>query len=404
MDPLVAFAISFATLILLTRANVRVPVALAVASALFGLLSLGASGLLLAGVKSITSRETVLLFANLVSSLFLAALLSEVGLLEVVTKAFKGLGLGAAALGIPPVIGLLPMPGGAIISAMMLRDVYFKDLRLPPGMAVFVNYWFRHVFVPTWPLYQAMIIVSAVLHVPVSAIVASTWPATVAATAAGLLIYFARLGRRGTAGYARSVKRRVRVKDLAVGLSPFLAVSALVIGAGLPVYVSILIVAALIAAIYKPGVRSLAKSLRFAFNPEILLLVVAVATFKQYTVASGANVRLYGAIAGSDVPVQLVVFALPFIIGAISGGEFGFAALSIPLLTSVIGVGDSVNSGLLLIAYAAGYLGVMVSPLHLCLLLTLKYYKASLGETYHMVVAATVMSAALVMLMQPLAG
>lgn len=404
MDPLAAFVISFAALILLTRANVRVPVALAVASALFGLLSLGVDGLLLAGVEGVTSHETMLLLANLVSSLFLASLLSEVRLLEVVTKAFKGLGLGAAALGIPPVIGLLPMPGGAIISAMMLKDVYFKDLRLPPGVAVFVNYWFRHVFVPTWPLYQAMIIVSAVLHVPVSAIVASTWPATVAAVAAGLLIYFARLRRRGTAGYARSVERRVRAKDLAVGLSPFLAVSALVVGAGLPIYASILIVAALVMTIYRPGARSLAKSLRFAFNPEILLLVLAVATFKQYTAASGANVRLYGAIAGSDVPVQLVVFALPFIIGAISGGEFGFAALSMPLLTSVIGVGDNVDSGLLLIAYAAGYLGVMVSPLHLCLLLTLKYYKASLGETYHMVVIATVTSAALVMLMRPLAG
>ena len=39
-----------------------------------------------------------------------------------------------------------------------------------------------------------------------------------------------------------------------------------------------------------------------------------------------------------------------------------------------------------MLAYAGGYAGVMLSPVHLCLVLTAEYFKADLGAVYREVV------------------
>ena len=46
---------------------------------------------------------------------------------------------------IPAVIGLVPMPGGALFSAPLVGETV-QDKKVTPEWKVAVNYWFRHVF------------------------------------------------------------------------------------------------------------------------------------------------------------------------------------------------------------------------------------------------------------------
>jgi hypothetical protein len=44
----------------------------------------------------------------------------------------------------PALIGLLPMPGGAIFSAPMVKDIGSR-YQLSGSQLSYINYWFRHI-------------------------------------------------------------------------------------------------------------------------------------------------------------------------------------------------------------------------------------------------------------------
>jgi len=49
-----------------------------------------------------------------------------------------------------------------------------------------------------------------------------------------------------------------------------------------------------------------------------------------------------------------------------------------PLMTQ----GGSLNVSMAMLAYLAGYIGMMVSPMHLCLTVTIEYLKADIAKFY----------------------
>jgi integral membrane protein (TIGR00529 family) len=95
----------------------------------------------------------------------------------------------------PALIGLLPMPGGAIFSAPMVRTVG-DELKLRNEDQAVINYWFRHVWEMAWPLYPGIILTVALAGIPISALISKTWPGVVAMYIFGYY-YFLRKGILG---------------------------------------------------------------------------------------------------------------------------------------------------------------------------------------------------------------
>ena len=63
----------------------------------------------------------------------------------------------------PALIGLLPMPGGAIFSAPMVKDLGRKS-GFSGDKLSFVNYWFRHIWEYCWPLYPGVLLATIELQ------------------------------------------------------------------------------------------------------------------------------------------------------------------------------------------------------------------------------------------------
>ena len=70
------------------------------------------------------------------------------------------------------------------------------------------------------------------------------------------------------------------------------------------------------------------------------------------------------------------------LIGFSSGLSSAMVGISIPLVTPFILAGGEVNGLAFLIAYGAGGRGYLLSPLHLCLILSAEYFKARLISVY----------------------
>jgi len=89
----------------------------------------------------------------------------------------------------------------------------------------------------------------------------------------------------------------------------------------------------------------------------------------------------YNELLQLDIPAGLVVFAVPFVVGLLTGVTSAYIGVAFPIIVPLLGTGAlNINAGMIL-AFAGGFMGVMSSPVHLCLVLTSQYFKASIART-----------------------
>ena len=102
-------------------------------------------------------------------------------------------------------------------------------------------------------------------------------------------------------------------------------------------------------------------------------------TFKEAMDHSGAVSNLSQFFVHEGIPILPILFLLPFITGLLTGITVGFVGATFPL---IISIADNISLGALSFAFASGYLGVLLSPVHVCLLLTREYFQANLWGIY----------------------
>src|SRR4030042_1239239 len=88
---------------------------------------------------------------------------------------------------IPGLIGMLPMIGGAIFSAPMVKEIG-SHLQVDRNRMTYVNYWFRHVWEWVLPVYPTLILVAALLEIPPRDLALSQWPIMAAGIVIGIVI------------------------------------------------------------------------------------------------------------------------------------------------------------------------------------------------------------------------
>ncbi len=355
--------ISIATILILIR-RFHVSVAVIVGAFVLGILTLGLDCFNVM-FSTVTSFQTLKFLIIITLAFTLAYSMKESGALDMITQSSLSLFGKASAFVIPAMIGLLPMPGGAIVSAVMLRDIV-KSFKISPEKATFLNYWFRHVWACLDPIYPSVIITLAILEIGYLTLLKSTYLITLAMIAFGLPFV--------------SLERSNNPKDLRgfLYLTPILIVVVLTV-LGVDLTVSLTVAVSLLYIFRKPSLREVAKK---AINLKIYLLIVALLYYKDLIIKTGSSHELFEDLTSLGIPQPITATILSFVLGFVTGIESGYAALAIPLLTPFTGIGEKLVAKNLMLVVGAGILGVMFSPLHLCLILTREYYSANLEKVY----------------------
>ncbi len=332
----------------------------------------------LAAVERLLEWNDIRVFVFIFLSMLLAGLLKALGVLDEMVRGASSLDCRFALTGVPALIGLMPMPGGALVSAIALREK-FKEAGLTGEEATYVNYWFRHLWVPSWPLFQSIVITASVLYLDPLGVARITWPSTIGAILAGVLVSAPILARAQCRSQGSTLARFLASTSPLIGL-------AILFLAGVPLLYSLLLVVALVVLLWRPGRRESLEALRLATKPTIHLVLLEALLFKNLILETGASRAIVEAASTAGVPGYVLLYLVPFLLGLAAGGENFFAATAIPVLTGYIGVGSAVDSASLALAYLGGFLGVMASPVHLCLALTLEYFEAKPGPVYKAVI------------------
>ena len=137
-------------------------------------------------------------------------------------------------------------------------------------------------------------------------------------------------------------------------------------------------------------------------NLMMIFLIIAIMIFKGVMEDSHAVVDIRNELTAYRIPAILLILIMPFLSGFILGIAIGFVGASFPLIIPLFHSPDLMDYlSFAALAYTFGYMGMMLSPVHLCLLVTKDYFKAGLLGSYRYIImpALTVMLTAVVFFM-----
>ena len=303
---------------------------------------------------------------------------------------------------LPALVGLLPMVGGAMLSAPMVNEVGDR-LGADQEKKTFVNYWFRHIWELIFPTYPSLLIAAALLGLTAVELAQATWPMALAAVTGGLL--FGLLGLpRHSAHQPDPPPRAQSLRTLAASTWPVVLVIALSLT--LPIddrfslILSLAITIALLMAVKRIPLRDLMTILRKHVPWKTVVLVFGAMIFRRVLENSGAVLSVSDELTTLHIPLPVLAFGVPFIGSLLTGLIFVGYSIGFPVVLPLLAAAGGMTPGWTAWLLAAGFLGAMFSPVHMCLALTRVYFKADWGPLYRRIApsGALVIAAAATML------
>lgn len=383
MSPFLVFAIVILVMSLLIRYRVPTGIVLLVGATLLGLLANEGLGPTLlkvgqAGIAEATWRMILTVLAILI----LGSFLYETGLLDRLNRSFAGLipSVRTRIILPPSLVGLLPMPGGAMLSAPMIVQSADRLGLSPEGRTV-ANYWFRHPWEYIFPLYPGIVIHATLLNLSFPMIALLQWPLTVGMLTVGVIFLRHEVPAQRDEVPAGESRRR-GILQLFRSLWPVLTIVTLALGLHLPILPVIWGVLVLFVIIERPGWKIVRKSVVPHLDWQLVLIFWGVFAFQE--VMSGAPFfdQLPALLALYHIPIPAILFLIPFIAGTLMGVTAAYIAVTYPLLMAILAPGGETVLAYVPLVYAGGFIGTMLSPVHLCLVLTREYYGASWAGIY----------------------
>jgi len=406
---------------LLLRLRLNLGLALLAGSALTGVLFPVAPWRFLeVALWGVVSADGICFILLVVFIVLLSHLMEKSGHLQrVVERLGEVVGTGRRRLAtLPAIIGLLPMPGGAIFSAPMVHAAS-GEMGFEPARKVAINHWFRHIWEFCWPLYPGVIAYQAQLS-GLNLSLVKVLPYQVPLTAAMVLI-----------GFLTLFPRRIKKPPMESGKHGRGERVRRLVGIGMPIIIVIVIFAGLQypaavlqdrAALAGGNATAQVQTL-LARLPLLLGLVASIcyvmwvnrmplADLAAFFTKSGkgwsmalmvVGIIVFGGIvaeskAGGEAAAffryhglePLVIVGVPFIIAMVTGITVAYVSISFPLVIPLI-EGNPHKLALAVLAYGAGFIAMLDSPVHLCRVLGKQYFGAETRATYRFLVAPTLL-------------
>jgi len=381
MADLVRLTAVFAVIIFLLKKKLNIGFVMLIAAALLFLLyRMSAAAILETASGAVLNSVTIKLIIALSFIRVFEMILREHAVLSGMMDGIKAIfrNRKVITISMPLLIGVIPSVGGAYFSAPMVAEIT-RDTKITPEEKGFINYWFRHPWEYILPLYPGILLASAVSKIELHTLI------TVNLSYAVLLVL------TGFMFSMRSLRGVVQTDNFSEkglwSFVPILAVLLLVLVFHIELHYALIAMVATLFLFYKYKVKSILAALRHGFSLEVIILIVGVMFFKEAMENSGAVSNLSLFFMREGIPVSPVLFLLPFLTGMLTGLTVGFVGSTFPLIISLAG---SASVGAISFAFACGFLGVLLSPTHICLILTREYFKADLWGIYKMMIPGSV--------------
>jgi integral membrane protein (TIGR00529 family) len=270
----------------------------------------------------------------------------------------------------PALLGMLPMPGGALLSAPIIE----RGAGHTAGeIKAAANVWFRHTLLLIYPLGSALIASTKIAGLTVYAVIPYLVPAFLLMTALGYLC----LLRRADGTLAQ--RGRFSLPGLIIPLGIILAAPLidLLLKTLLPLPVTEIGTAAGVSAslllalgVGRPPLRALGAVVRKMRPWKYALIILAMFAFLNVFTRSGVPER----IASLALPPVVLTVGIGFALGLITGRVQAPMSILLPIYVTAYG---AMAPMVFAVMFFAVYLGYILTPIHPCISVSLEYFDTS---------------------------
>ena len=390
LNPLLVFVISIIVFLVLLYRKVGLGISLTVSAFLMGLLSLGIwdTGTVL--LQTCTDSTTLTLVFASFFIILMSVLYKDIGLVNDLTKSLGSFVKNSKIIVsvLPAAIGLMPVAGGALMSAPMV-DTEADKLGLSDAKKSFINIWFRHVIIPVYPVTQFIILTAALTQTSIDSLIVRQIFVVIVMIAVGYFIGLRNIKPQKTDNKTE-VNKKANIKLLILSFFPIIATVVLNAALGIDIAIATFIGVIAILVITRTNFEVFKKTLKNKAVWEVTLAAFGAMLLKNVTVASGASEILGNALASTNMDQMLLVSIVPAVVAFLIGSTSGAIALSVPILAETVAFVPKTAS----LLYIQSYLGYMIAPTHLCLVFTAQYFKSSINSSFKYLLPATAVSMA----------
>ncbi|HWR28119.1 MAG TPA: DUF401 family protein [Candidatus Thermoplasmatota archaeon] len=401
---LIGVILAFIIIILLIRKKVNFGLSLFLGSLIVGVFSLQLitpldipKAIIEASFYSFEKQEIItetIELALLMTLIFiLAKTMQETG---AITKLIDSLrtffSKGGTLAVIPAVYGLMPVPGGALFSAPLI-DKEGDKYKLKSNQKNFLNIWFRHIWFPIYPISSAMILICSVKFsgIPIQMLMLANIPSFLGVLLIGF--FFLRRYTKSAPEIIGTVKKEYHgLMFILPPIVPLLFYPLTFVGLSetrcFLIGVSLSLV--LLYLLIHIDVRTYARIMKKSFTWNLVFAIFGIMILREMIQISQIHVLITETMQNLAFPALFIVILIPLLLGTLTGYNLGAVALSYPLVESFFIFTGIQPLGLTSLIFMSSLIGYLISPIHLCNVLSSEYLKTDTTRMYKMFLPAAV--------------
>lgn len=291
----------------------------------------------------------------------------------------------------PALLGMLPMPGGALLSAPLVEK---GGKEITPSLKASINVWFRHILFLVYPLAPALIASARIAELEVYQVIPYLFPALIFSLALGYFFFL------------KDIQGRMEYQDQ-FSFNRFIPPIAIILTAPsvdltLKIFSDFKVpeIATLMGVLASLGVGLFWGRIRLkklfqigkAMAPwKFALIIFGMFTFLNIFTTSGVPQLI------ADIKMPLVALCVlgGYLLGVITGRIQAPMSILVPIYLARFG---NMTPLVFSFTFFSVFLGYCVSPIHPCVSVSIEYFKTSIRKLIITLVPPTLLGLAVLVL------
>lgn len=279
----------------------------------------------------------------------------------------------------PAFLGLLPSLGGARFSAPIVQEAS-EGIAVDDEQKSAINLWFRHIFEFSNPLMPGVILACGIANVSIGDLIDQVGWVTILCFVLGWIFLIVPLKITDPEKATNTQHdRSIDWKSLILAFGPIVTSFLLIVAFDVQAALAMGLVVVAFIPLYFWFKRPISVKSVFteSLDKKLFFNVVCILYFIQLLTVIGTLDEIVNVFNNSALPKAVIIACLSFIFGVMTGMGQGYIAIVMPIV-ALMAPGNIVLVG---IAMVYGMAGQIVTPTHLCILVTVEYFKSRLWKT-----------------------
>lgn len=373
---------SFSIIPLINKKNIPIGIAICICALFMALLGgLGITEIKEIFLATFTDITKIQRYIVVLEIVILGVLLKEYKIIDEVIKYLVEVikNQKIILMAIPALVGLLSLPGGAIISAPFIDKLGDRS-NLSNNQKAIINLIYRHIAMHILPYTSGFLVVTSIVpQISVYKLVGLNGIFIVLYVATGYFLYLRKIENNNLSSLNPTNPKLTNILKLLIYTAPVYLAVLLNLFFHIPFYIG-MIATLLVVYLLCPR-KTFFQDVARAFNVKILLALIGVYLIQGVLGKMESVSALLSTVFSNPNTIIFGIILISFFFGMTTGFQPAALGVVLPILITL-----PISETRLLLychfTFSWSFIGYFFSPLHLCQLFTCEYLKISTIELY----------------------